>query len=237
MLSHIMVGSNDIARSRNSTMLCLSQWALAGCRGRKWPATLHAQWRAFPPSMASRRLLIPMAARSTSQWLALHRPTHGTKPASRMAVPRSRTRLVCAGEPPARHISLIFAIPMATNCAPFIASQLPEYSPFKLRRAALFGRSSRAKELCGARFGLSRGSDRAVLATTGVRHFASAIVYPIAQPNRATLQHLAALQLDGANRRCNAGILVARVEDARRASRSIDGGTDRKADLVDQAGP
>ena len=138
MLSHIMVGSNDIARSRNSTMLCLSQWALAGCRGRKWPATLHAQWRAFPPSMPSRRLLIPMAARSTSQWLALHRPTHGTKPASRMAVPRSRTRLVCAGEPPARHISLIFAIPMATNCAPFIASQLPEYSPFKIEEGHPF---------------------------------------------------------------------------------------------------
>jgi len=29
MFSHIMVGSNDIARSRNSTMLCLSQWALS----------------------------------------------------------------------------------------------------------------------------------------------------------------------------------------------------------------
>ena len=155
MLSHIMVGSNDIARSRNSTMLCLSQWALAGCRGRKWPATLHAQWRAFPPSMPSRRLLIPMAARSTSQWLALHRPTHGTKPASRMAVPRSRTRLVCAGEPPARHISLIFAIPMATNCAPFIASQLPEYSPFKIEE----GRPFRAVL---AREGTLRGPVRAL---------------------------------------------------------------------------
>jgi len=155
MLSHIMVGSNDIARSRNSTMLCLSQWALAGCRGRKWPATLHAQWRAFPPSMPSRRLLIPMAARSASQWLALHRPTHGTKPASRMAVPRSRTRLVCAGEPPARHISLIFAIPMATNCAPFIASQLPEYSPFKIEE----GRPFRAVL---AREGTLRGPVRAL---------------------------------------------------------------------------
>src|SRR6516162_1128942 len=223
MFSHIMVGSNDIARSRNSTMLCLSQWALSRVSRSQVAGYFTRTMAGVSPSMASRRLLIPMAARSASQWLALHRPTHGTKPASRMAVPRSRTRLVCAGEPPARHISLIFAIPMATNCAPFIASQLPEYSPFKLRRAALFG--------------LSRGSDRAVLATTGVRHFASAIVYPIAQPNRATLQHLTALQLDGANRRCNAGILVARVEDARRASRSIDGGTDRKADLVDQAGP
>ena len=155
MLSHIMVGSNDIARSRNSTMLCLSQWALAGCRGRKWPATLHAQWRAFPPSMPSRRLLIPMAARSTSQWLALHRPTHGTKPASRMAVPRSRTGLACAGEPPARHISLIFAIPMATNCAPFIASQLPEYSPFKIEE----GRPFRAVL---AREGTLRGPVRAL---------------------------------------------------------------------------
>jgi len=155
MLSHIMVGSNDIARSRNSTMLCLSQWALAGCRGRKWPATLHAQWRAFPPSMPSRRLLIPMAARSASQWLALHRPTHGTKPASRMAVPRSRTRLACAGEPPARHISLIFAIPMATNCAPFIASQLPEYSPFKIEE----GRPFRAVL---AREGTLRGPVRAL---------------------------------------------------------------------------
>jgi len=206
MFSHIMVGSNDIARSRNSTMLCLSQWALSRVSRSQVAGYFTRTMAGVSPSMASRRLLIPMAARSASQWLALHRPTHGTKPASRMAVPRSQA-----------------------SCLSIRRS--------KLRRATLFGRSSRAKGLCGARFGLCRGSDLAVLATTGVRHFASAIVYPIAQPNRATLQHLAALQLDGANRRCNAGILVARVEDARRASRSIDGGTDRKADLVDQAGP
>ena len=237
MLSHIMVGSNDIARSRNSTMLCLSQWALAGCRGRKWPATLHAQWRAFPHRCQAAGYSYPwrhdrlhngwpctgrrMAQSRRREWRYLDRGPAWCAPGSRR---RDISRLSSRSrwQPIVRPLS-------QASCLSIRRS--------KLRRAALFGRSSRAKELCGARFGLCRGSDLAVLATTGVRHFASAIVYQIAQPNRATLQHLAALQLDGANRRCNAGILVARVEDARRASRSIDGGTDRKADLVDQAGP
>ena len=155
MFSHIMVGSNDIARSRNSTMLCLSQWALSRVSRSQVAGYFTRTMAGVSPSMASRRLLIPMAARSASQWLALHRPTHGTKPASRMAVPRSRTRLACAGEPPARHISLIFAIPMATNCAPFIASQLPEYSPFKIEE----GRPFRAVL---AREGTLRGPVRAL---------------------------------------------------------------------------
>ena len=63
-----------------------------------------------------------------------------------MAAPRSKTRLVCAKERPVRCISLIFAIPMATSCAGFIACQPPEPSRSKLRRAAPSGRSSRAKE-------------------------------------------------------------------------------------------
>src|SRR5690348_11601982 len=53
---------------------------------------------------------------------------HGTKPGSRMVARRSRTRLACAKGPRARCTSLIFAIPMATNCARFIACRLPELS-------------------------------------------------------------------------------------------------------------
>jgi len=232
MFSHIMVGSNDIARSRNSTMLCLSQWALsrvsrsqvAGYFTRTMAGVspidgkpprhdrLHNGWPCTGRRMAQSR---------RREWRYLDRG-----PAWR--APGSRRRDISRLSSRSRWQQIVRPLSQA-SCLSIRRS--------KLRRAALFGRSSRAKELCGARFGLCRGSDLAVLTITGVRHFASAIVYPIAQPNRAALQHLAALQLDGANWRCNAGILVARVEDARRASRSIDGGTDRKADLVDQAGP
>src|SRR5437660_11880101 len=48
-----------------------------------------------------------------------------------MAARRSRTRLACAKGPPASYISLIFVIPMATNCARFIACRLPELSQIK----------------------------------------------------------------------------------------------------------
>src|SRR5262249_8093705 len=106
-------------------------------------------------------------------------------------------------------------------CAPFIASQLPKYSPFKIEEGRPFWAVL-------ARDGALRAPVRALSWERSRRAgdcrrppLASAIVYPIAPPNRATLHHLAALQLDGANRCCNAGILVARVEDARRASRSI----------------
>src|SRR4051812_8195808 len=64
-----------------------------------------------------------------------------------------------------------------------------------------------------------------------------AVLQPIAQPDHAALQHLAAHQRHRADRRRNAGILIAGIENARRAFRSIDGGTDCKTDLVNQAGP
>src|SRR5262249_25014983 len=67
--------------------------------------------------------------------------------------------------------------------------------------------------------------------------WASPVLEPITEPNHAALQHLGAGQCHREDRRCDAGILVAGVEDARRALRSIDGGADRQADLVDQAGP
>src|SRR6266446_2653800 len=59
------------------------------------------------------------------------RPMHGTKPASRTAGRRSKTRLGCAKGPPGRCISLIFAIPMATNYARSVACLLPELSQVK----------------------------------------------------------------------------------------------------------
>jgi hypothetical protein len=49
--------------------------------------------------------------------------------------------------PLASYISLSCAIPMATNCARFIACRLPELSRIKPERAVLSGRSSRAKNL------------------------------------------------------------------------------------------
>ena len=55
--------------------------------------------------------------------------------------------LTRAKGPPASYISLIFAIPMGTSCARFIARQLPEVSQIKGKgRVALSGRSSRGFE-------------------------------------------------------------------------------------------
>src|SRR4051812_39192143 len=64
-----------------------------------------------------------------------------------------------------------------------------------------------------------------------------AVLEPIPQPDDATLQHLAAYQCHRADRCCDAGILVAGVEDAGRAFGAVDRGADSEADLVDQAGP
>src|SRR5712675_619964 len=145
-----------------------------------------------------------------------NRPTHGTKPVSRMAARRSRTRLGFAKGPPARYISPIFAIPMATNCARFVACRLPELARIEPEEGRPFravlaperkpARPNRPRPSRTPSSGSVAGAFRRAPVTTGVR-------------------------------RCAAGILVAGVEDARRALRSVDGGADRKADLVDQAGP
>src|SRR5215471_16159194 len=135
-----------------------------------------------------------------------------------MAARRSRTPLGCVKGPPVRCISLICAIPMATKWSRFIACRLPELSQIK----AAEGRPFRAA--------LARQNRRG-------RRRASAVLQPIAQPNRAALQYLGARQGHCGDRRRYAGIAVARVENAWRALRAVDGGADRKADLVDQAGP
>jgi len=64
-----------------------------------------------------------------------------------MAAPRSKTRPACAKGPPASYISLICAIPTATNCAGFIASQ-PDGRGLK-PGAVRSGRPSRARNWVG----------------------------------------------------------------------------------------
>src|SRR5438874_337535 len=144
-----------------------------------------------------------------------------------MAARRSRTRLACAKEPPASYISLIFAIPTATNCARFIACRLPELlqikpeegRPFRAvpaRERTWLGPIGRAPhELT---FGPSRersGGGRRLPASAA----ASAVLEPIAEPNRAALQHLGARQGHRGDRCRYAGILVAgrRPSEGRRA--------------------
>src|SRR5205823_1974143 len=122
-----------------------------------------------------------------------------------MAAPRSKTRPGCAKGPPASYTSLTFAIQTATNCARSIASRFE----LALKEPPFPG---------------------------GPRRFqgcASAVFEPIAEPNRAALQHLGAHQRHRADRCRAAGFLVAGVEDTRRALGAIDGGADRQADLVD----
>src|SRR5438874_13431176 len=126
-----------------------------------------------------------------------------------MAARRLKTRLACAKEPPARCTSPIFAIPTATSWSGFIACRRPELPQITTKESRPF---------------------RAALCT-------SAVLEPVAEPNHAALQHLGARQGHRADRRRDAGILVTGIEDARRALCSIDGGADRNADLVDQAGP
>jgi hypothetical protein len=67
---------------------------------------------------------------------------------------------------------------------------------------------------------------RALLAG-GVRHGAPAVLQPIARPNRAARQHLAARQRHRGDRRRYAGIPVARIENAWRPLGAVDGGADR----------
>src|SRR6266705_6666388 len=113
-----------------------------------------------------------------------------------MAARRSRTRPACAKGPPARCISLIFAIPTATNCARSTAC-----------RRELSDQDGGGPPLPGG----------PPPAATRVRRCASAVLQPIAEPNHAALQDLGACQNHRADRRCDAGVLVAGIEDARRA--------------------
>src|SRR5215472_15175399 len=129
-------------------------------------------------------------------------------PVSRMAAHRSRTRRAFARALPGRCTSPICAIPTATKSLDSIAFP-PDLSRIRIDE----GRPERAAL------------------------FTSSVLQPVAQPNRTALQHLAARQSHRGDRRRYPGIAVARVENARRAPRAIDGGADCQTDLVDQPGP
>ena len=56
----------------------------------------------------------------------------------------------------------------------------------------------------------------------------------IAEPNGSALQHLIAFQRHRAKRSRCTNLIIARVENARRTSHSIDGWKDYNADLIDE---
>ena len=148
MFSHIMIGSNDIARSKkfyDALFVAMGgQPGVEDARGRL--AYAHNGGR----FMVSKPIDGKPATHANGGTIGFsmsdpNRPTHGTKPASRMAARRSRTRPACAKGPPARCISLIFAIPTATNCARFIACRLPELSQIKPEEGRPFRAAPRAR--------------------------------------------------------------------------------------------
>ena len=124
MFSHIMVGSNDIARSKKFYDALFAaigaQPGTEDARGRG----LLAQWRPFhgvKPIDGK-----PAAANGGTIGFAIairNRPRRGTKPASRMAARRSRTRPACVLR---GRISLIFVIPMETSWSR-LPVRLPDY--------------------------------------------------------------------------------------------------------------
>src|SRR6516164_1650602 len=121
-----------------------------------------------------------------------------------MAARRSRTRRASARALPGRCISPICAIPTATKSSDSIAF-LPDPSRIRIDE----GRPERAAL------------------------FTSSVLQPVTEPNRTALQHLAARQGHRGDRCRYARVAVARIKDARRAFGTVDGGADRKADLVD----
>src|SRR5215470_12056721 len=125
-----------------------------------------------------------------------------------MAARRSRTRRASARALPGKCTSPICAIPTATRSSDSIAFP-PDLSRIRIDK----GRPE------------------------GAALFTSSVLQPIAQPNGTALQHLATRQSHRGDRCRYAGIVVARVENARRAPRAVYGGADCKANLVDQAGP
>src|SRR6185437_328555 len=64
----------------------------------------------------------------------------------------------------------------------------------------------------------------------------SAVPEAITEPDRAILEHSAALQRHCLDGRRQPPLRLARVEDAGRAPGAVDGGTQRQADLVDEPG-
>ena len=115
MFSHMMVGSNDIARSKRPTP-CSARWAAARHRRRQGAADLLHNGGIFMVSPPIDGEAATHANGATIGFTMADpaRPTPGTRPAWTMAAPRSRTAGPAPGQlrrPP----RLICAIPTATS--------------------------------------------------------------------------------------------------------------------------
>ena len=117
MFSHVMIGSNDVARSKKFYDALFVVMGGSPPLGRPGPAGRRAQWRALYGVKTDRR-------QTGHQCQRRHDRLYDEQPrasegwherASRMAAPRSRTRPGSAKGPPARCISLICATPTATR--------------------------------------------------------------------------------------------------------------------------
>ena len=129
MFSHVMIGSNDIARSKkfyDALFVAIGgKPGVEDAKGRLIYAHNGGRFMVSKPidgkpANHANGGTIGFSVSEPKQADAWH------KAGVANGGPRSRTRLACAKGPLASYISLIFAIPMATNCARFIACRLPE---------------------------------------------------------------------------------------------------------------
>ena len=138
MFSHIMVGSNDIARSRNSTMLCLSQWALsrvsrsqvAGYFTRTMAGVSPID--AKPPGTHTHGGTIGFTMAGPAQADAWHKA--GVANGGTSIEDPPGVRRGAAGETYLAYLR----DPDGNKLCALIASQLPEYSPFKIEEGHPF---------------------------------------------------------------------------------------------------
>src|SRR6267378_1196183 len=66
---------------------------------------------------------------------------------------------------------------------------------------------------------------------------ASAVLQPVAEPDRAAFENLAALERHRVERSSRVGLVLAGIEGIGPAARAVHRRADREADLVDQAAP
>src|SRR6516225_5140303 len=144
MFSHIMIGSNDIARSKkfyDSLFAAMGgQPAVEDARGRL--AYAHNGGRFMvskpidgKPACHANGGTIGFSMSGSEQVDAWHKAGVANGGTSIEDPP------ACGKEPPARCISLIFAIPTATNCARFIGCRR-ELSQFDIKEDRPSGRFS-----------------------------------------------------------------------------------------------
>ena len=117
MFSHVMVGSNDLERSKQ---FYDGLFGKARAAGRQGPAELWPQGRGVHGVPADRRPAGDDRQRHRPSDFRFDTPEevdawHAAE--SPQAAPRSRIRPACAATPSARSTSLICAIPTAINCA------------------------------------------------------------------------------------------------------------------------